>query len=369
MDIILSQDCDTLIRDIQNWLDYHEIGYGYRTFWDLDQSMYNLPLDINNSIVVCDLGVFKDFLVVESQWPKKISDLCKFLDAGNKIWLIGEDQTQWLVKAKSMKFMRQVDQSIRPHSMLLLLEAEPSDRCYIHDFENIQYKTLPLALATRQQPRVKSSGMVKTNCKNSYLLTMRRKRNRPHREVLWKELNRRPDLLQHGLVAVHMGEKSEIGEKWIGQRPHQHDNRDQHASMDLYLDCWIEIVPETFYKDFYFITEKISKPIMTRTPFLVATTAGYLTWLKNQGFRTFDTLIDETYDQHYHIQDRIRNMADVMEDIISNGAENFYRASQDILDHNFARLCELSGSFYWRTDQILWQALKDFTPNTCSKND
>jgi hypothetical protein len=58
---------------------------------------------------------------------------------------------------------------------------------------------------------------------------------------------------------------------------------------------------------------------------------------------TFSSLINESYDQQYRIQDRARLLVDQLEDIIKNGSESFYRASQHILDYNQAKLAEIVG--------------------------
>jgi hypothetical protein len=187
-------------------------------------------------------------------------------------------------------------------------------------------------------PRIVNAVTQKHNASKDYMLTMVRLRNRPHRKILWKELTSRSELLEQGHAVFNRKSDSRLG-----AQPHQHKWGPGFPSMDLYLDSWLEVVPETMWKDGYYITEKTIKPIATRTPFLLLSTARTLDYLKSLGFMTFSSLINESYDQQYRIQDRARLLVDQLEDIIKNGSESFYRASQHILDYNQAKLAEIVG--------------------------
>jgi len=66
-------------------------------------------------------------------------------------------------------------------------------------------------------------------------------------------------------------------------------------------DAFWHIVTETvFYYNKLHLTEKIFKPIVSKQPFMLLAAPGNLAYLKSYGFKTFDTLIDESYD---NIQD------------------------------------------------------------------
>lgn len=55
--------------------------------------------------------------------------------------------------------------------------------------------------------------------------------------------------------------------------------------------------PSTQYCDILHLTEKIFKPIRTATPFVVLGQQRSLKALKSYGFETFDSIIDESYDE------------------------------------------------------------------------
>jgi hypothetical protein len=62
-------------------------------------------------------------------------------------------------------------------------------------------------------------------------------------------------------------------------------------------DSLWHIVTETvFYYDKLHLTEKIFKPIVSKQPFMLLAAPGNLAYLKSYGFKTFDGIIDESYD-------------------------------------------------------------------------
>jgi len=54
------------------------------------------------------------------------------------------------------------------------------------------------------------------------------------------------------------------------------------------------------------LTEKILRPIACGQPFILAATQGSLAYLRDYGFKTFDGLIDETYDTIQDPLDRLK---------------------------------------------------------------
>lgn len=356
MKITVSSDSDNGTSDVRSWLDFNCLNYGVSQFWNTEDKVYNLPSEITDNVVVCDHVVLQNFMQEKSWQARQIDSLKEFCRRGNQLWIIGTDTGVILMQNAMKHFVQALDADIVPAGIVLFVDAAPSDRCYLNNLKHIQIRVLTTNLFNRGLPRCQSPTLAKKSCPHDFLLTMRKKRDRPHRDVLWQEMNRRPGLIDRGLAVVH----PDTHDSWQGTVSHQHAWHCGHASMDLYLKCWLEIVPETCYQDLYFFTEKTQKPIMTCTPFLVISTAGYLDWLQQQGFCTFHSLIDEGYDRHHRVEDRVRHMVDVLEDITRNGAESFYQASRDILDHNLHRLCEISGGWWFGFDQVMWRALEDF---------
>jgi hypothetical protein len=81
-------------------------------------------------------------------------------------------------------------------------------------------------------------------------------------------------------------------------RANTHDSSSSadYNSQDYRL-CAIEVVLETLFDDSrHHLTEKILRPIACGRPFMLASTAGSLQYLRQYGFQTFHGLIDESYD-------------------------------------------------------------------------
>jgi glycosyltransferase involved in cell wall biosynthesis len=87
-------------------------------------------------------------------------------------------------------------------------------------------------------------------------------------------------------------------------------------SSDHYHGCAIDVVLETMFDDTrWHLTEKILRPIACGKPFILASTPGALSYLKRYGFATFNTCIDESYDNIKDPVKRLEAIAEVMRDI------------------------------------------------------
>lgn len=73
-----------------------------------------------------------------------------------------------------------------------------------------------------------------------------------------------------------------------------------------YNETAIEVVLETVFDDSrWHLTEKSLRPIACGKPFILATSAGCLGYLKNYGFKTFHPLINEQYDSIHDPLERL----------------------------------------------------------------
>jgi hypothetical protein len=109
-----------------------------------------------------------------------------------------------------------------------------------------------------------------------------------------------------------------------------------------YTDSWFSLVTETIYDyPHTFRTEKIWKPVLMAHPFVVAANPGYLRDLRNAGFKTFNTLIDERYDQIDSPHARMDRIIDTVRWLCKDSyAAEFWEASRDICKYNQQHLVE-----------------------------
>ena len=123
-------------------------------------------------------------------------------------------------------------------------------------------------------------------------------------------------------------------------------------------DSFWHVVTETvFYYDKLHLTEKIFKPIVSKQPFMLLAAPGNLDYLKSYGFKTFDGIIDESYDR---IQDNDSRTAAVIKQLawyceLSDQEKiNVMRRIEPVVLHNFHH-------FYGEFRHIITRELLDNT--------
>jgi hypothetical protein len=86
--------------------------------------------------------------------------------------------------------------------------------------------------------------------------------------------------------------------------------------IDDYENADIEVVLETLFDDTrWHLTEKSLRPIAIAQPFILVGTAGSLKYLRSYGFKTFDTVWSESYDQIKDPSLRLELIAGIMKTI------------------------------------------------------
>ena len=123
-------------------------------------------------------------------------------------------------------------------------------------------------------------------------------------------------------------------------------------------DAFWHVVTETvFYYDKLHLTEKIFKPIVSKQPFMLLAAPGNLAYLKSYGFKTFDSVLDESYDL---IQDPDQRTEAVVRqlhwycNLSPDEKTDIMRAIEPIILHNFHH-------FYGEFRHIITRELLDNT--------
>jgi len=140
-------------------------------------------------------------------------------------------------------------------------------------------------------------------------------------------------------------------------------DRDQnHAHTSHCIDFWnhaqssfCHVVTETVYiSNRVHLTEKIFKPIVLQQPFMLISAKNSLEYLRRYGFKTFDCVWSECYDQADDSV-RIALVIDNLEKINDWSVAELLDAQhqcQEIVEHNFRW-------FYGGFQDLLWTELKD----------
>jgi len=116
------------------------------------------------------------------------------------------------------------------------------------------------------------------------------------------------------------------------------------------------VVSETvWFGDRLYLTEKTFKPICMQMPFVLLSCGGSLEYLKRYGFKTFDHVWDESYDQESDNYLRIKKVGQLLkslDDLSTSERKQILRHCETIIDYNYRHFYH--GDF----EKILW---KEFT--------
>lgn len=109
-----------------------------------------------------------------------------------------------------------------------------------------------------------------------------------------------------------------------------------YVSTQLYNQTAYTMVSETVSeKDLILVTEKIARPILAKRLFVVFSSAGYLNFLKELGFKTFDSVIDETYDSIIDEKQRFTAALQQVVFLCNQNQDKILGQIQSIVEHNF----------------------------------
>ena len=118
----------------------------------------------------------------------------------------------------------------------------------------------------------------------------------------------------------------------------QEHNNHKLIHEEYFNQAYFNYVVEThFDNDTIFLTEKTFKPILNLQPFVIVGNPGSLRLLKDLGYKTFDTVIKEEYDNIINHKDRMSQILKISFDLTNLSHKHHMRIQQIIsqsLQHN-----------------------------------
>jgi hypothetical protein len=132
------------------------------------------------------------------------------------------------------------------------------------------------------------------------------------------------------------------------------------ASADIPRDnnaFWHVVTETVFYHNKLHLTEKIFKPIVSKQPFMLLAAPGNLEYLRSYGFKTFDSIIDESYDNIVDNDLRTEAVVDQLHwycNLTPGEKTNVIQQLEPIIDYNFHH-------FYGEFRHIITRELLDNT--------
>lgn len=132
--------------------------------------------------------------------------------------------------------------------------------------------------------------------------------------------------------------------------------------ISTYNQTAFSILSETEHNNsVYMLTEKTAKVTLGRRVFVAFAGQGFLQLLRDIGFRTFDGIIDESYDKIENDQDRWQAAIDQVIKLCYTEQSKVLSAAQPILEHNFDMI---SNYPWWRQGtHLLKQKLNQLVSN------
>ena len=131
--------------------------------------------------------------------------------------------------------------------------------------------------------------------------------------------------------------------------------------------CWLSLFDESAQSLLYLVTETVAtgrrhhltektfKPIALGMPFIIVGTRGSLEYLRSYGFRTFEGIWDESYDQapdDVRIE-RIASLLRSLDELPLEGKQDLFDQAQEVIEHNWNHF--YGGGF----EAVLWQELQE----------
>jgi len=131
--------------------------------------------------------------------------------------------------------------------------------------------------------------------------------------------------------------------------------------------CWLSLFDECAESLLYLVTETVAtgrrhhltektfKPIALGMPFVIMSTQGSLKYLRSYGFRTFEGIWDESYDDaedDVRIE-RIASLLRSLDELPAEAKQDLFEQAQEVIEHNWNHF--YGGGF----EAILWTELQD----------
>lgn len=130
---------------------------------------------------------------------------------------------------------------------------------------------------------------------------------------------------------------------------------------DLTAESLVYYVSETVYFGRrQHLTEKTFKPIAMGMPFILNAPAGSLAYLKKYGFKTFDGIWNEGYDQNTNDLNRVEDSVKILhglESLSQKEKQKIFERCIPIIEHNWNHF--YNGGF----EKLLWEELTSMLDN------
>jgi hypothetical protein len=125
---------------------------------------------------------------------------------------------------------------------------------------------------------------------------------------------------------------------------------------NIYRNTWYSVICETgFTGDGFFLTEKTTKALFAQRAFVMFAPCQFLKHLRELGFKTFGSIIDESYDEELVDIKRYQMAFAQMLSLTQQDPVQVYKKLQPVLEHNYRRLWDLQQETQQQQQKLLDQ--------------
>ena len=152
---------------------------------------------------------------------------------------------------------------------------------------------------------------------------------------------------QYEVEKYHTGIRDQYQQSFIKHELFNNEWGDVYIRAEPYIDTYFSLVTETVCDYPYSLrSEKIYKPIAMGHPFVAVANCGFYRDLRNAGFQTYHSLIDESFDTIDNNQDRLDRIAQVVKDLCASDLNEFLVAAQSISKYNQQHMANEGSRIY-----------------------
>lgn len=127
----------------------------------------------------------------------------------------------------------------------------------------------------------------------------------------------------------------------------------------IYNQTKYSIICESNYENGFFATEKTGKAFLAKRIFIVFSAANFLSNLHDLGFKTFDGIIDESYDKETDIIKRFEMAFEQICWLSSQDYGSIMHRAMPILEHNHHHLIKLRQETKQRMRKMVYNTLEE----------
>ena len=147
---------------------------------------------------------------------------------------------------------------------------------------------------------------------------------------------------QYEVAQVHAGLALEHKNTFVKNELFNNLWGEIYIQAEPYIDTYFSLVTETVCDYPYSLrSEKIYKPIAMGHPWIATANQGFYRDIRNQGFRTYNHLIDESFDLIDNNQARLDRIVAVVQDLCQQDLAEFLVAAKHVSKYNQQHMADL----------------------------